>query len=49
MVVIVMTVHMTQQEVEGWKQFNEKIPKKEIRIDVECIHFLFLCNILPQT
>lgn len=28
MVVIVMTVHMTQQEVEGWKHFNEKIPKK---------------------
>lgn len=46
---MVMTVHITQQEVEDWKQFNEKIPKKDIRIDVEYIHFLFLCDTLPQT
>ena len=38
---MVMTVHITQQEVEDWKQFNEKIPKKEIRIDVEYIHFQY--------
>lgn len=45
----VMRVHITQQEVEDWEQFNEKIPEKEIRIYIEYIRFLFLCDTVPQT